>query len=977
MGKKHGQRRHERRAGLNHVVTMSALALALGYTGLQPQQAAAQEWTGAGFGDWFDGANWNTGSVPTIADSVTVDAGAASGPMISGAVFGPNAQSDILTIGADNIGRLELRSGLRNLVTVDRAVIGLNAGSEGLVRVDGYEVFWRTLDLVLGSEGTGLLEILDGGSVEVTRDLTLGQLDLAGRGHGTLRIAGRDLLADIASELTVDRTLDVGLSGTGRIEILDGGVLRSNGAYLGWGATGDGHVLVDAGEDHPGSVWNNSGELEIGGSGTGELAIGRGAMVNNGNVRIGARAGSGGTVVLTALDETIAPAITWIVNGNLTVGDEGQGTLLAGRGRILGVDGSMRIGESAGSQGEVRLSGAGTALLTSDSGMVVGVEGVGELWINQGARLNVGDGSGRLILAELPGSTGLLVIGALASTPPGVLEVGSVEFGDGDSTLRLVHGDSNYQLDATLSGSGLIQVLAGTTRYTGDGSLFNGAVQIETGRLVVNSTLNGAVTVGNLGTLAGNGTVGALNVNGGGTVAPGNSIGTINVAGDVIFAPGSVYAVEINAAGDSDRIHVTGTATLNGGTVQVIPFPDFAVGTAYTILIADGGLLGAGFDGATLEAGSVFVTPQLSYDANNVFLVITQITDFDELALTRNQRAAARGIQSVGAGPVFGAIALLAEPAQARHAFDAISGEVHASLATALLEDSRFPREATLRRLADSDSADGRGAWVQVLGSEGRWRGDGNAARLSRDLNGVVLGFDGELGESGVRAGLVGGYTDASYRTRTRGSRADSENWHLGAYAGGELTNGTTLRGGVVHGWHRLDVTRHVAFGEFHSRTSADYDVRSLQTFGEVSWALDAGGVTLEPLLGLAHVRVRGGRYAESGDAAALKGKQRSTDASFVTASVRAASPWNDRVHLNAMLGARHMIGKTPKATHRFAGGTDFVVAGTPIARNVALLDLGIHARVTPAADLGVFYSSQLGSGHRDHALRAALSMRF
>ena len=58
-----------------------------------------------------------------------------------------------------------------------------------------------------------------------------------------------------------------------------------------------------------------------------------------------------------------------------------------------------------------------------------------------------------------------------------------------------------------------------------------------------------------------------------GTLAPGNSIGTLNVNGTYTQAAGSTYQVEVNAAGQADRINVTGNATINGGTVQVLAQP--------------------------------------------------------------------------------------------------------------------------------------------------------------------------------------------------------------------------------------------------------------------------------------------------------------------------------------------------------------------------------------------------------------------
>ncbi len=78
-------------------------------------------------------------------------------------------------------------------------------------------------------------------------------------------------------------------------------------------------------------------------------------------------------------------------------------------------------------------------------------------------------------------------------------------------------------------------------------------------------TLDGSSTIG------GNGTIGNLQSSGG-TVAPGNSIGTLNVNGS--FAQnGGIYVVEANAQGQSDRVNVTGAATIQGAAVQVLAAP--------------------------------------------------------------------------------------------------------------------------------------------------------------------------------------------------------------------------------------------------------------------------------------------------------------------------------------------------------------------------------------------------------------------
>ena len=119
--------------------------------------------------------------------------------------------------------------------------------------------------------------------------------------------------------------------------------------------------------------------------------------------------------------------------------------------------------------------------------------------------------------------------------------------------------------------------------------------------------------------MGGNGTIGGSVVNAG-TLAPGNSIGLLTVNGSYTQMAGSTYQVEVNDAGQGDRINVGGAAAIQGGTVQVLAAAgSYANSTTYTIVRATGGVSGT-YSGVT--SNFAFLTPTLSYDANDVFLTL-------------------------------------------------------------------------------------------------------------------------------------------------------------------------------------------------------------------------------------------------------------------------------------------------------------------------------------------------------------------
>src|SRR6202023_2441295 len=72
---------------------------------------------------------------------------------------------------------------------------------------------------------------------------------------------------------------------------------------------------------------------------------------------------------------------------------------------------------------------------------------------------------------------------------------------------------------------------------------------------------------------------------------------------------------------------------------------------------------------------------------------------FSSVAVTRNQASTAAAVQALGLGnPVYNVV-LNQSVTGARQAFDALSGEIHASAVTAAFEDQRLPREAIFDRL--------------------------------------------------------------------------------------------------------------------------------------------------------------------------------------------------------------------------------------------------------------------------------------
>jgi len=770
--------------------------------------------------------------------------------------------------------------------------------------------------------------------------------------------------------------LYVGKAGTGTLTIENGGTVNnSNQGIVGYLAGSNGTVTVTGSGS---TLTTNTRQLAIGWFGTGEMTISDGGAVSNSYGFIGTQNGGSGKVTVTG------PGSTWTNSDQLILGNNAStGTLtIANGGTVINTNGG-RIGLDAGSIGTVTVTGANSTLIDNGTNLRVGRDGTGTLTIADGGLVTVGTETsgvydGTLDIAFSPGSAGTVNIGAAsgsAATAAGTLKAASVAFGSGTGKLVFNHTGTAYTFDANISGAGQIIVENGVTTLTGNSGAFAGTTTVETGTLKVNGTLGGALDIQTGGRLQGSGTVSNLNLYG--VIAPGNSIGTLNVAGGVTFNAGSVYEVETNAAGQADKINASGTAKINGGSVKVLAATgNYAPETNYTILSANG-VSGTFTDGVT--SNLAFLDPSLSYDANNVYLRLTRNNvSFDGIGLTANQIATGKGTESLALGNSIYSAVLNLSSDQARYAFDQLSGELHASLATTLIEDSRFVRNAMNDRLRVK--ATEPGVWSQAFGSWGDTRGNSNAAKMDRSTGGFLFGADAPAFDT-WRFGAVAGYSRTSFDVKDRHSSGSSDNFHMGLYGGSEWRQ-LGFRSGLAYTWHNIDTTRSVVFPGFSDRLSSDYNAGTFQAFSELSLGIENGVTKFEPFVNLAYVNFDANSQHESGGAAALTGSGVSMDTLFTTLGFRTTTSVNlgqKAVTARSLLGWRHAYGDTtPAVTMNYASGSSaFTMGGVPIARDAAVVEAGLDFTLSPTSTLGISYNGQFANHLVDQSFKANLSMKF
>ena len=347
--------------------------------------------------------------------------------------------------------------------------------------------------------------------------------------------------------------------------------------------------------------------------------------------------------------------------------------------------------------------------------------------------------------------------------------------------------------------------------------------------------------------------------------------------------------VEINAAGQSDLLAVTGTVTLGGGEVVVLDAPgSYAAGTSYTIVTAGGGVSGA-FDGVTDSLP--LLDAVLSYLPDSVMLTLERNAQLiAALGITPNQRATGAGIDSLGGGVLETALVSLGA-SDIPPALDLLSGEIHASVKSAFIEESRYLREAASDRIRSAFGAVG----AQAAAGDGLWRGRSDRRRGRHAAR--------HVGRGARRVGLVRRRRQCRrfrpqhrrllHRHRRAGRRRCAARpdrrlhpqllrrrrprfLRLGQLR--RISVPMAAPSSAISGFApsppipgTSSTPRARPPSAVSRRTSTPiYDAGTAQVFGEVGYRIDTASASFEPFANVAYVNLHTDGFAETGGAAAL-----------------------------------------------------------------------------------------------------------
>ncbi len=571
---------------------------------------------------------------------------------------------------------------------------------------------------------------------------------------------------------------------------------------------------------------------------------------------------------------------------------------------------------------------------------------------------------------------------------------------------------TNGTYAGAISGTGsLTKTGAGQLILTGN-NVVGGGATVSAGLLTVNGSLTGNVAIGTGGMLGGSGTlIGQLTSNGG-VLAPGNSIGTLNVTGNFVQT-GGVYQVEVNSGGQNDKIVATGTATIGGGaTVQVLAASGtYQRNTTYTIVTATGGLTGT-YSGVT--SNLAFLTPSLSYDANNVYLLLFQTASaFASGAQTRNQYAVGTALDSASPtatgdfNTVLNALAGL-DTQQGPAALDAISGQPYTGFGTVNVGASLVFMNTLGQQVAQARNGSGAGttrvalaeacvvacdtqdlpkwgAWMSGLGGFGSVGGNTNSGTLSYNLGGAAIGVDYRL-DPRFLVGLAVGYSSGRQWVSGFQGNGNADTYSAALYAsfnqGGLYVDALA---GYAYSDNRMQ--RAMAIPGLATRI-ANGQTGANQFLGQIEAGyriglLEAAQATITPFARFQTVAVSQNPFTESGAQSLNLGvaQQNTTSVrTIIGADLGANIPvgMERPLGVTIRLGWAHEYADTSRPiTAAFAGApaVAFTVYGAQPLRDAAVVGLGLNTQIGASTSIYARYDGEITGRDDTHAISAGLRM--
>lgn len=920
--------------------------------------------------------NEGTGDTTIVAraqltsNNITPEASPQSGNGIN--AFNGTAARNIVVAAAGVEGRAGILISNAGLGTTSLTATGLVKGRDGRgveiitgtaagdIAVQLAAVEGATDGIVLNPAGNGDVDLTVTGAVAAGGDGV--RIERASGTTGNTNVTVGDVTGGQSGVvLLTEGTGQTSITATGTLTGTDG-----DGLFV----SSSGPILLDLGNSKGA---RNGATLNVAGAGDGHL-VSRGTATGGASgVRATTAPGATGDLSLDVNNASGDEFGVSILTGGTGGGGDGGGggsvdLLRAADSRIAAINADASGGTTLITRGTVE-GGIAAIDAVTESGLAFSLTNDGTLRNRSGA-------SGDLAIQAAGGPVDILNNGTLLGTIR--LDAGIVAPEPEPEPEPEDPGDETRGRSA-LGAFVIAEVpdIAASHRFTNAGSwnsiggvnVFGGVddvlVNVAGGRLIGGTSAATAetTTYSGLETLTNQGII---------TMVDGGIGDVVRTSGDASFAAGSLLAVDAGGSG-SDRFVADGATTIAAGARLQVSNPQPAVlGTRYTVLESVGGVTGS-FTFAD-QLLSNFLGYRQGRTDTTIFVELAKLRAFASAGITPNQIAVGTALDGQAASdPLAAATLLLPSDAAAQAAFDSLSGEIHPSVRTAMIEESRLPRNAVLERL---DGRSGGAMWGQLFGNWGDSDGANGTADLDRETIGGVLGADLALGDSAM-IGVAGSYLETDVDARARSSSAKLKSWHVLGYAGVQF-GGASLKLGGGYASASIDTDRAVAFPGIGQRLVAGYDGSVVHGFADLGYRMPLGGGHVEPFAQIVALRADTDAFAETGGSAAVAGAKARENATLSTLGARFSTSTTGAFSVGGTMGWQHGFGDlTPATAMRFATGPGFAVIGTPRSRNAGVATIDARLGLSERAQITVSYDGVIGSAGQDHSIKAGLRIAF
>ena len=506
----------------------------------------------------------------------------------------------------------------------------------------------------------------------------------------------------------------------------------------------------------------------------------------------------------------------------------------------------------------------------------------------------------------------------------------------------------------------------------------------------------GVLTLTGTNTYTGDTTItgGVLRVNG--SIASSD----LTVQGELDLQDGATYLYEIDADQNGDLVVVTGTATIADGAIFELSAEDGVyLDQLYPMMRA--GTLNGTFE--NLHTNYTFIDLDFISAGGELGVVAERNTvPMAAFAQTNNQRAVANAIDAQsGLAEPYNDVILNDDPSQLPGWYQDWSGEIYSANQAALIYNSRLLAQVVNWRLQDSwldatqstrlqqvgqtNTNTDTTVWAQAYGNWDKFSADANAQKATANSGGFILGVDHKLSPN-FRLG--GGFSASVTSTSVAASEADTSGYHVMLY-GTYNQDQVRLNAGAVQSWYTANVNRTLPLDDL-GNANGTVASRSTQLFADVSSPItinkgqDDGTLhhtTVSPFAQVSQIWLKTSNFGETGAEAGLSGQATNAATGFGTLGARISHQWQtDETNWQASLSVgwqRAWGDLAPTTTLAFATGPDFTVSSAAIARDSAVIEVGLGASLGPSSRFNLVYATTLSGQSTSQMLQAQLQWWF